>query len=193
MPSGPIHLLRPSDDYLAKLVHEATTMSLSYEMPGMTRTGHAPEDFLVQREEANVGEGSEAFDIAIHSLDTWQVHRDAGLRVVADGVVRAGATVVLVVRLAAVYLSVACRIIYTVEEADRHGFAYGTLDHHVESGEELFAVERDVAGHVSFSVTSYSRPGHLATALSGPIGRWIQHAATKRYVQAMQAAVARPS
>eukprot|EP00913_Durusdinium_trenchii_P005672 g5290.t1 len=47
----------------------------------------------------------------------------------------------------------ACRIVEVVDEADRRGFAYGTLPAHGETGEECFLVERLADGSVAMSST----------------------------------------
>ena len=47
-----------------------------------------------------------------------------------------------------------CRVIYIIDEDDRWGYAYGTLPHHVERGEESFIVSKDKGGNVTFTVES---------------------------------------
>ncbi len=55
-------------------------------------------------------------------------------------------TVLLAVPVALLWVTVACWVVYVVDEPERFGFAYGTLPHHVIEGEESFVVERDGAG-----------------------------------------------
>lgn len=76
------------------------------------------------------------------------------------------------------------RVVYLVDEADRRGFAYGTLPGHPERGEELFLVERLPAGATQVSVWAVSAAGRWYTRLAGPFGRLLQRAATWRYVDA---------
>jgi uncharacterized protein (UPF0548 family) len=49
-----------------------------------------------------------------------------------------------------------CRVIYTITEPRRKGFAYGTLPGHPESGEEAFTISQcdDLLGHSSRAITS---------------------------------------
>ncbi len=60
-----------------------------------------------------------------------------------------------------VRITAPCRVVYTVNEPDRQGFACGTLPGHPECGEEAFLVERDDDGAVTFAITAFSRPATL--------------------------------
>ena len=48
---------------------------------------------------------------------------------------------------------------FLVEEANRFGFAYGTLSVHPEQGEESFVVSRDADGSVQFAVEDEGQGG----------------------------------
>src|SRR3712207_7231330 len=50
------------------------------------------------------------------------------------------------------------RVVYTVEEPDRAGFAYGTLPGHPERGEELFLLDRAPDGQLRLTISAFSRP-----------------------------------
>jgi uncharacterized protein (UPF0548 family) len=71
----------------------------------------------------------------------------------------------------------ACRVAYLVDEAERFGFAYGTLTEHAEIGEERFTVELR-EGEVWYDVFAFSRPRMLAR-LGYPLSRALQ----KRFVR----------
>ena len=79
-----------------------------------------------------------------------------------------------------------CRIVYVVDEADRFGFAYGTLPGHPEQGEEAFIVESRADGDVRFSVTAFSRPAGTVAKLGAPITRMIQRRVTAGYLNALR-------
>jgi uncharacterized protein (UPF0548 family) len=82
----------------------------------------------------------------------------------------------------------ACRVVYVVEEADRFGFAYGTLPDHAGSGEERFLVEWDQAtGLVWYDVLAFSRPRHVLARLGYPWTRRVQ----KRFGRDSAAAMVR--
>jgi uncharacterized protein (UPF0548 family) len=81
-------------------------------------------------------------------------------------------------------------VIYVVDEDDRWGFAYGTLPHHVERGEESFIVSKDKDDNVTFTVESLSRPAAVLARLGSPIARAIQDKITRRYLEALRGSVA---
>lgn len=79
------------------------------------------------------------------------------------------------------------RVVYTVTEPRRQGFAYGTLPGHPESGEEAFTVEQKPDVTITFTITAFSRPGTATARIAGPLGRLIQRRVTSRYLRAMAA------
>ncbi|GAA3125089.1 uncharacterized protein (UPF0548 family) [Kribbella aluminosa] len=75
--------------------------------------------------------------------------------------------------------------VWTVNEPDRIGFAYGTLQGHPESGEESFLVARAADG-VYVAIRAYSRPASWYTRLAGPVTRKAQYCAATRYAAALR-------
>ena len=76
-----------------------------------------------------------------------------------------------------------------MDEADRFGFAYGTLVGHPESGEESFVVTQTAMG-IRFETTAVSRPAGSVARIAAPVARVIQRRTSKRYLSALAAAVA---
>jgi uncharacterized protein (UPF0548 family) len=107
-----------------------------------------------------------------------------------DAGVVAGTDVVVDVPLVGVHVIAACRVVWSVDDADRVGFGYGTLPVHPESGEEAFVVERTPSGDVVVDVCAFSRPRHPLVRLGGPIARRQQRKATRGYVNALRDHVA---
>jgi len=60
------------------------------------------------------------------------------------------------------------RINKIINEEDRKGFSYETIEGHVEKGESTFAVEQNARGLI-FKIQTFSEPGNLLTRLLGPI------------------------
>ena len=60
------------------------------------------------------------------------------------------------------------RINSIIDEVDRRGFSYVTLEGHVERGESIFTVEKSDTGLI-FKIKTFSEPGNLLTRLLGPI------------------------
>lgn len=60
------------------------------------------------------------------------------------------------------------RINSIIDEIDRKGFSYVTIDGHVEKGESAFTIEKGDHGLI-FKIKTFSEPGNLLTKLVGPI------------------------
>ena len=86
-----------------------------------------------------------------------------------------------------------CRVVWSVEEDRRAGFAYGTLPGHPEQGEEAFVVDWGADGAVWFTVRAVSRPAAWYMQAAGPLGRSGQRVFARRYVSALQGLAAGPA
>jgi uncharacterized protein (UPF0548 family) len=181
---GLIRFRRPPAHKLGSLLTSQRESQLSYATPGMTQ-GTPPLGYRVSSAEVDLGEGSDIFDAAVGHLRNWRVHAQSLQTVIAKSQVTTGTTVILVARIFPIYVTMACRVVYTIDAENAWGFAYGTLPHHVEKGEEQFLVSK-VGQRVHFSVTGYSRAGHSLTVVAGPIGKRLQKTATERYVSSME-------
>ncbi|MFN7599928.1 MAG: DUF1990 family protein [Bacteroidota bacterium] len=60
------------------------------------------------------------------------------------------------------------RINNIINETDRKGFSYVTIEGHVEKGESTFTIEQGDSGLI-FKIKTFSEPGNLLTKLVGPI------------------------
>jgi uncharacterized protein (UPF0548 family) len=169
--------------------HIATRLrgvAFSYPEIGETRT-ELPDGYHHVHREVVVGSGRRRFDEVAGAIATWQVQLGAGLRVYASSDTIAAATVARVaVGVGPLRLKAPVRVVYVVDEADRRGFAYGTLVGHPESGEELFCVELRDNNTVVFAVTAFSRPHTRLARIAGQVGRLGQRAITARYLRAMR-------
>ena len=175
---------RPSPDDLRTLLDLQADEPFAYAPVGMVRAGGAG-GFRHHRDTLRIGTGSGDFDRAVGQLAGWVPQRGAGLTVVADGPVAEGTDVVLVFPLPVVSVTVACRVAYVIDEADRWGYGYGTLSHHPERGEELFLVSRDADDAVWFTIETLSRWGHPLARLGAPVSRLLQRLITRRYLAAL--------
>lgn len=163
---------------------ELQRASFSYAEVGATASDSLPPGYRhLTRSRSLPGRG---FTECVEALMTWRVHEAAGLRVEASSM-RAEKDAVLLMRLGieVASLKVPCRVVYVLDEPSRAGFAYGTLPGHPESGEELFAVERDDAGRARIVVRAFSRPATRLARLSGPANHWAQSLIANRYLAAL--------
>jgi uncharacterized protein (UPF0548 family) len=175
--------------------HRALRQRLTYPEAGATLGGPLPAGYTHLRRRVRLGTGADVFRRAGAYVLVWGAQRGAGFEVYPGTPPEAGATVLVlagVPPLPLPRLVAPCRVIETVAERNRTGFAYGTLPGHPECGEEAFMVVRD-EGHqentVWFEVTAFSRPGAWYTHLAGPAGRLLQGVAVRRYLRAVSTAV----
>lgn len=82
-------------------------------------------------------------------------------------------------------VSAPARVVYVIDEANRRGFAYGTLPGHPESGEESFVVDRTEDGSVWLEIRAFSRPASLKWWLVYPVLRFSQKFYTKKYFESL--------
>lgn len=76
-----------------------------------------------------------------------------------------------------------CRVVYLIDEENRRGFAYGTLNGHPESGEEVFAVRYGpLNGDACAEVTAFSRHATWWSKTAAPITALLQRVVTTRYL-----------
>jgi uncharacterized protein (UPF0548 family) len=155
---------------------------LTYTEVGAT-AGPPPGGYGHLHASAVFGHGRQRYEDAAEAVMRWGMLRGAGVRVEATTDVAAVGSEVLV-GLGPVRAP--CRVVYVVDEADRRGFAYGTLPGHPETGEELFAVRYDPASDAVYAeVTAFSRHATWWSRLAGPITSLAQRVISKRYLRAL--------
>ena len=167
-------------------VKRALNGRLSYPEVGATLDAAMPEGYRHSERRVRVGKGREAFDLAADAVLSWQVHRGAGLSVLASGE-RAEPGEVAIVRLTAgpLRLDGPNRVVAVLDEPDRRGFAYGTLDGHPERGEQAFIVTIDEQDVVTFTVRSFTARASLLALVAGPVNSRIQDRIAERYLMAL--------
>jgi uncharacterized protein (UPF0548 family) len=171
----------------------------NYDAVGTTRYDETPQGYHRLEYQARLGAGDEVYAQAGAALMSWRMHRAAGLpmtatdtppRIGTNSLGRMGAGILIgrlrtLSPLGAAGLPVPCRVVWTVDEPDRIGFAYGTLEGHPASGEESFVVTRDPDG-VHITIRAYSRAARWYSRLGGPLTRQAQHFTATRYANALR-------
>jgi uncharacterized protein (UPF0548 family) len=157
--------------------HEKGTLvrvtEVTYPHVGFTRTGRLPAGYRHLRHRTLLGVGEHVLTRAGEAVLSFRMHRAIGVRITADAG-RAAPGVLLTVGIGP--LRAPCEVVWTVEDGDRVGFAYGTRPGHPAIGEEAFLVERDEQDRVWFTVTAFSRPAGTLMRVAGPFGVGFQHA-----------------
>jgi uncharacterized protein (UPF0548 family) len=158
---------------------------LTYGEVGAT-AGDLPRRYHQFRHAVPLGRGHQVFAGAGDALHQWQVQLRAGLHVAASSpTAEAGAVLILGLGVGPLRLRAPCRVVYTVDEPRRRGFAYGTLAGHPESGEEAFMIEHHDDDMVSFRITAFSRPATRLAKIAGPLGAVAQRQITARYLRSL--------
>jgi uncharacterized protein (UPF0548 family) len=163
---------------------------LSYGPAGLTRSP-ASQRYQADMNAVELGRGREVFERARRALTEWRMFRLGWVRVLPERpVIQEGETVCVAAGTLGLWFLNACRVVYLVDEADRFGFAYGTLQAHAEEGEELFLVEHDRADDsVSYRIAALSRPRAWHARLGYPFTRALQRRFARDSMKAMAEAV----
>jgi uncharacterized protein (UPF0548 family) len=179
----------PSHDPTAPDLENALDELFTYDAVGATGSGASamPAGYHELRRSTIIGRGREAFDLAGDALMSWQMHRDVGIHVTVSSP-RAESGAVAAMRMGPRRLGVGfrCRVVYSVAEDRRIGFAYGTLPGHPESGEEAFVVEHLPNDDVVLEVIAFSRPARWFTRVGGPLARAAQVMMLRHYARALK-------
>jgi uncharacterized protein (UPF0548 family) len=182
--------LRPTSDHLDRLRSTAESEALTYAGTGASISGDHPAGYHWHSSELTVSADWEA---AKDSIRQWAGHRSAGGVLSPETPpLTAGTTMAFGIRVLGVWATGTCRIVAVIDDERDFGFSYGTLPHHPEEGEEMFAVRQEPDGKVTFRVAAFSKPAGLLTTMIGPIGRLIQRTMTRRYLEGFAALAASP-
>ena len=165
--------------------------TFSYPSVGATCTGVMPEGYNVDHNRICLGNGLPLFDRACAALLAWKMFELGWVELLHPAEpVALGQTVLVLAHTYGLYSLSASRVITMIDEDDGHiwrrGLSYGTLQHHVESGEERFSVEYHRAdGCVWYDILAFSVPKHPLARLGYPLSR----AAQRRFATDSKAAM----
>jgi uncharacterized protein (UPF0548 family) len=190
MDGGICSFREPSRQALHEFLARQEREPFSYSEVGLSRSG-TPAGYDVDHNRVRLGEGKAVFDAACAALARWEMFPSPWTRIEPAGApIAAGNVVAMVARIFGLWWLNACRIVYLLDESEpvrRFGFAYGTLPHHVERGEERFSVEWQADDSVWYDLRAFSRPRFWAARLGYPMARRLQ----RRFVRDSQAAMVR--
>ena len=196
----PQYSLRPpTDGAVAVFLREQDASGqFSYADRGATRNpGAQPAGYVNDHNRVRLGSGEDEFARACAALRGWRMFPAGWTRIRPEAApIRTGQTVAMIARALGLWWLNACRIVYLIDETAeggavvrRFGFAYGTLDAHVEEGEERFSVELHADGSVWYDLRAFSRPRFWPVRLGQPLARRLQRRFVRESKAAMIAAV----
>lgn len=163
-------------------LNDLAGLTLTYPEVGAT-AGTLPVGYRHVRICQRIGSGRERFERAGAAILRYGMLRGAGLRVTATTEAAQVGTDVLG-RLGPFVAP--CRVVYVLDDADRRGFAYGSLPGHPVAGEEMFGVRFDPAdGGVYTEVVAFSRPATWWSRLGSPALALAQRIVTHRYLSSV--------
>lgn len=181
-----------------------------YNYPGQGETKSAdasarlPRGYRAHEERILIGSGKYRWEYAWKQTLTWGIQRATGYTVqLVHPETRPGASsapeaaqpnpahicqgmdVVLHRRFGPLPMKMPVRVVYTIDEPFRKGFAFGTLKGHPVSGEAAFIVERDHDGSVWFTLRSISGPGNGLWLLAYPVVLVLRTGLRNSYIHAL--------
>ncbi len=168
-------LTEPTEQDAVEFVNGQRDLPFTYDEVGATNTTPPATGYNVDHNRIQIGTGEAAYNRGVEALKNWRQFDLGWVTVVPRGVpIEFGATVAVKARAFGTWSLNASRVVYTIEEDRRFGFAYGTLPDHVECGEERFLIEWLSHDSVWYDIFAFSRPQHTLVRLSKPLARRLQ-------------------
>jgi uncharacterized protein (UPF0548 family) len=188
-----LQLTKPTDAQIHRLLADQRERPFSYRAVGATRTV-PPARHTVDHNRVCLGNGCAVWERAVAAVRRWEMfHLGWVFLYWPDMPIAAGSTVAVVSRQWGFWSVNAARIVYVIADEGpvaRFGFAYGTLPHHVERGEERFRVEwRHADDSVWYDILAFSRPHHPLLIPGYPVARIVQRRFARDSKRAMLRAV----
>ena len=172
-------LTKPSRERIQRLIDFSRKAPFNYAEVGQS-LGPTPAGYASNQGRIRLGRGGATFNKAVEALRCWKMF-DLGWVSLCwpEAEIEVGTTVAVLARHFGFWSLHPARIVFMVDDDDararRKGFAYGTLQGHGERGEETFIIEwLHSDDSVWYDLRSFSRPGHLLTALGYPATRMLQ-------------------
>ena len=186
-----LSLRKPSPTTIENLLARQANLEFTYRAVGATAS-RPPDGYTLDHTRIEIGQGEADFVAAKQAMWRWEHFRVGWVEACPpDTPIKPGSVVAVVARLFGLWCANACRIVYVVDgdgATIKHGFAYGTLPDHVESGEERFLIEWDRAtDRVSYDILAFSRPHQIQARLGYPFVRQVQ----KRFMRDSAASMLR--
>ncbi len=184
----------PSAEVITALLAAQQHEAFTYAAVGASRESNAPASFNQDHNRICLGKGEATFIAAGEALRRWQMFQLGWVKLFyPDAPIAAGTVVAMAAHCYGGWWMNACRIVYVLDESGpmrKFGFAYGTLPHHVECGEERFTIEWQQADDsVWYDLWAFSRPRHPLVRLAAPLARGLQRKFARDSLAAMVRAV----
>jgi uncharacterized protein (UPF0548 family) len=152
----------PSEQDAIDFVSGQRNLPFTYNEVGATNTTPPATDYNVDHNRIQIGTGEATYKKGVEALKNWRQFDLGWVAATPRGVpIEVGAIVAVKARAFGTWSLNAARIVYTINETRRFGFAYGTLPDHVELGEERFLIEWLPDDSVWYDIRSRDSVNHF--------------------------------
>ena len=183
-----MQLSRTTPKALERVLRRVSRLNPTCSPIGVTLNPQAK----IEQHRVVLGSGEDTFKRTRTALSGWATHQSLWLRLYPDTQPPAeGQTVLVLLTFAGLCLAFGCRIVRVIDEPRRYGFAYGSLPGHPERGEELFLLEWQTDGAVTFTLRAHSQAANWLYRLGRPFGKLMRLLGTRQYLRAMRRAAVR--
>ena len=186
-------LRRPDDTAIRQFLANRAADFFSYSEGAVSRTG-VPSGYNVDHNRVLLGYGGEVFGRAKAAIGKWQMFDMGWVELIHPSEpIRAGMNVAILAHTMGLNSLSSCRVVYMLDETipvRRWGFGYGTLTHHIESGEERFSVEWLADDSVWYEILAFSKPRHILARAGYLASRYYQRRFRADSMAAMKRATA---
>ncbi len=187
-----LSLRKPDTETINRWLDAQKRLLLNYQEAGGTRDQLPSSGYTVDRYSICLGNGKAAYDRAVGAIRGLHMWDFGWVQICWPTTqVEVGSVLATCTRQLGVWFLNACRIVYLIEEERRFGFAYGTVEGHIEYGEERFTVEWRADDSVWYEILAFSRPAHWLMKLAYPYMRRVQRRFGADWLQAIARAVER--
>jgi uncharacterized protein (UPF0548 family) len=189
-----VRLSRPQAADLVAVRQAAATQDFSYDVGILS--GRPAPGMAVDTLEVVLGSGDQAWERAKAAISSWAPF-DLGWVSIETGGTAPEPRLDVVVHavVCGLHFTPACRVISVHDLRDgaaaRFGFTYGSLQRHVEIGEELFEVAHSADGRVMYRIEVMARPGRWYARLGKPLADRVRSRFRRDSAAAMLRYVAR--
>jgi len=170
-----ISLSFPRPSTISNFLKIQSTQPFTYKDVGASRTDVKVKGFDNDHNSMVIGKGEDTWQAAKEVLNNWNHFPSKWTKIEpAEKGIFIGNNVSVLFRIFGIWFINSARIVYIIEEENKYGFAYGTLTGHIEKGEEIFYIERDETGTISYHIKAFSKPNNLLVWLGYPMARFFQ-------------------
>ena len=187
-----LSLRKPSKEAIDRWLAVQEHRDLNYPEICATRES-LPGGYNIDRNSIKLGDGRVTYERAVDAIRGLRMWDFAWVQLCWPTTpIESGSVLATLTWQWGVWYLNACRIVYLIDEetsSRRFGFAYGTIEGHVEHGEERFTVEWREDDSVWYEIVAFSRPAHWLMILGYPLLRRLQKRFAADSLQAIVRAV----